>query len=399
MSLNAPIMFIEINNENFIFIAGEYDESQNFEIKEKITTTITGVSRKRFTNFDLAFNEIKKNIEIIENKLNCIFKEVTIILDIFDFYCTNITGFKKLNGSQIFKENISYILNSLKLSLVENKKENKNNILHIFNSKSILDGIEVDNLPIGLFGDLYVHDLTFFSISNNDTKNINLLFNKNNMKVKKIFLKNFIEGAQIIKENNQDTFIKIKIDNDQINISIFYKSAFVYSENFNFGSDIIYQDIEKVCFLQKKIIKEFLSKNHLDKISFDDDDLLNKDYFKNENYRKIKKKLIFDVAKARVEELFDKILSENINIKFLKDKNLNFILIFQDKTILNSFKNFFNEFFSKKKLKVDYIDAPTPETTAEKTSEICIYGWKSEAIPVLQQRSSLITRLFKLLFG
>ena len=60
MSPNAPSMFIEINNKNFIFIAGEYDESQNFEIKEKITTTITGVSRKKFTNFDLAFNEIKK---------------------------------------------------------------------------------------------------------------------------------------------------------------------------------------------------------------------------------------------------------------------------------------------------------------------------------------------------
>ena len=37
-------------------------------------------------------------------------------------------------------------------------------ILHIFNSKSILDGKETENLPIGLFGDFYNHELTSFLI-------------------------------------------------------------------------------------------------------------------------------------------------------------------------------------------------------------------------------------------
>ena len=50
----------------------------------------------------------------------------------------NISGFKRLNGSQVLKENISYILNSLKLTITENEKQKT--ILHIFNSKSILDG-------------------------------------------------------------------------------------------------------------------------------------------------------------------------------------------------------------------------------------------------------------------
>ena len=81
-------------------------------------------------------------------------------MDTFNYTCSNVTGYKKLNGSQIYKENISYILNSLKSSITEN--ESKNSIVHIFNSKSVLDGAEVENLPIGLFGDFYVHDLTFF---------------------------------------------------------------------------------------------------------------------------------------------------------------------------------------------------------------------------------------------
>ena len=48
----------------------------------------------------------------------------------------------------------------------------QNNIVHIFNSKSILDGTNVENLPIGLFGDFYSHELTFFLINNNDLNNI-----------------------------------------------------------------------------------------------------------------------------------------------------------------------------------------------------------------------------------
>ena len=33
-------------------------------------------------------------------------KEVTIIIDTFENSCINISGFKKLNGSQVLKENI-----------------------------------------------------------------------------------------------------------------------------------------------------------------------------------------------------------------------------------------------------------------------------------------------------
>ena len=51
------------------------------------------------------------------------------------------------------KENITYILNSLKSSVEET--ENKKKILHIFNSKYCLDKKKLDNLPVGLFGDFY----------------------------------------------------------------------------------------------------------------------------------------------------------------------------------------------------------------------------------------------------
>ena len=81
-------------------------------------------------------------------------------MDSLEYFCTNISEFKKLNGSQILKDNISYILNTLKLAVNESEKDKT--IMHMFNSKSVLDGLDIENLPIGLFGDFYSHELTFF---------------------------------------------------------------------------------------------------------------------------------------------------------------------------------------------------------------------------------------------
>ena len=136
MEIDHPVLFIEINNTNYVFVAGVYDENQKLNVIEKIITPNAGIEKNKLTNIIEASDVIKKNISIIEKKLNFIFKDTTLILDSFDCSCLNISGFKKLNGSQVLKENISYILNSLKLAVTENEKENT--ILHIFNSKSIL---------------------------------------------------------------------------------------------------------------------------------------------------------------------------------------------------------------------------------------------------------------------
>ena len=154
-------------------------------------------------------------------------------------------GFKKLNGSQILKDNISYILNTLKLAVNESEKDKT--IMHMFNSKSVLDGLDIENLPIGLFGDFYSHELTFFLIKNNDLKNLKNIFYKNNLKIKKILLKDFVEGADLIKQNNDtETFFKIKVNKTTTNLNFFEKSSFRFAQNFSFGSNIILNDISKV---------------------------------------------------------------------------------------------------------------------------------------------------------
>tara|TARA_B100000965_G_scaffold250466_1_gene210609 strand:+ start:196 stop:1395 length:1200 start_codon:yes stop_codon:yes gene_type:complete len=399
MQTDTPSLFVEINNTNYIFVVGKYNENQKLEILEKLITPSEGVYKNKFTNINEVSDIIKKNVEVIEKKFNFIFKDLILIIDNFNYSCVNISGFKKLDGSQLLKENISYILNSLKLAITENEKQKT--ILHIFNSKSVLDGTTVENLPIGLFGDFYNHELTFFLIRNNDLKNIKQIFNKINLNVKKIFLKNFSEGVQLInKEKNTETFFKIKLSKDESHISFFENAAFRYSENFNFGTDIIFKDIVKVCSIDKEIIKNFLSDKFSKNKDFDDNEFLEEKYFTKQNYRKIRKKLIVDIASARIDEIANIIFNNNTNIRTFKPENVKIYLIIKDNLIFDNFKDYFKLYFSNKNKYVSHIidDFDINELIIN-TANLITHGWKKEAIPVTQIKNSLITKIFKTLFG
>ena len=87
------------------------------------------------------------------------FSEINVIVNQTDVDCVNISGFKKLNGNQILSDDISYILNDVKSKLLETEK-NKT-IIHLFNTKYLLDNKQIKNLPIGLHGNFYSHQLNF----------------------------------------------------------------------------------------------------------------------------------------------------------------------------------------------------------------------------------------------
>ena len=393
MQNNTPILFVEINTSAVIFVVGVIDENLKFEIIEKIKAQTEGIEKNQFINIEQLSKLIKENIETIEKKQNFIFKEVSLILDLFDYSCINISGFKKLNGSQVLKENISYILNSLKLKIGENEKQKT--ILHIFNSKSVLDGAYVENLPIGLFGDFYSHELTFFLIKNDDLKNIKKIFNKNNLNIKKILLKSFNDGVQLINNNkDSETFFRIKLDKDSSNISFFNKSSFRFSENFQFGTNIILKDIVKICSLEEKLIRTILSNN------FKNDELIEEKYFNKGNYRKIRKKLILDVANARIKEIISLIFNRNINIKSFQLSDFKIYITISDELILNNFKKMFKECISNyNSIETNFINDFDIHSSFISAANLSIYGWKKEAIPVPQTQNSLITRIFKSFFG
>ena len=397
MQIESPFLIIEINKLNFIFIVGKKDDENNFHLIEEIKIPISGINENKITELNSIINLIKENIFFIENKIDFTFKETIIILNNFECSLLNFSGFKKLNGMQLTKENITYILNSLKSKVDEIEKEKK--ILHIFNSKYLLDKKNVENLPIGLFGDFYSQELSFFLINKNDHKNLLNIFNTCNLKIKRIIYKGFIEGVELIKNNaNLESFFQIKIEENNSQIIFFENSAIKYVQDFNFGSNIIIKDISKVTAMKIDIIKNFL-------INFDiardlkGNEFLEKEYFKNDNFRKVKKKLILEVAAARIKEISDVILFKNINIvNFLKKKSPLYLNI-SDQAHLINFKNFFLEYFSEeKKVEVNFLENNDIINIYQNAMKLVQFGWKKEAVPIIHEKKSLVSRFFDFFF-
>ena len=119
-----PTLFLEINKKNFIFIIGKIDQNNILKTKYILEVPLKGIENNRISNFDDIFKVIKENILIVEQKFRHTFKELVLILENFNPTFVNISGYKNLNGSQILRENITYILNTLKKSVeeIESKK-------------------------------------------------------------------------------------------------------------------------------------------------------------------------------------------------------------------------------------------------------------------------------------
>ena len=389
-------LYLEINNLSFIFLVGDSDEYNQLKIIFKLELPLQGIENNRITDLEKVSNTIKKNIYVIEQKLNYTFKNIVLILENFEPTFINFSGFKKLNGSQILRENITYILNTLK-SCVD-KTESKKTVLHIFNSKFYLDNKKVDNLPIGLFGDSYSHELSFTLINSNDFKNFKNIFDKSNLKIRKILIKSFINGVNTINDNKSDTFFHISINEDETKIFYFENDSLKFEQNFKFGINIIIKDISKITLLNignLKIILDKIKSFH----DISEDELVEQKFFKNNTYRKIKKKLIYDIALARIQEISEIILFENINFEHYKKFSNNIYLEIDHKLQSKCLNEIYKTVFSmNEKYNTKFINFSS-ENMISTAHKLVHFGWKKEAIPISVAKKSFIVGLFDRIFG
>ena len=396
MKIEPLNLLIEINNFNFVFVAVERVNENYSKIIFEENIPIQGIQDNKITDYNLILKIFKEKIYLLEHNLNSVFKEVIIIIDNFNCSLINFSGFKKLNGSQLLKENITYILNFLKSQI--NEIENKKTILHIFNTKFILDDKEMVNLPIGLFGNFYYHELSFFLLDNNDYHNLQKVLSDCNLKIKKIISKNFIEGASLLKSSSKlNNLFKIELSEEHSKIIFIENSSLKYVQDFKFGSNLIIKDISKVTGLETDIIKTILINSNFSEKKLDE--LVEKKFFKDNNYRKISKKLIIDIAKARIEELFEIILFKNINTKSFLKKKISIFLKINDSLILRKFTNSFKLFFSKKdNCFLNIIANDEIKNFYTNANDIVQFGWKKEAVPIILEKRSILARLFNFLF-
>ena len=102
-------------------------------------------------------------------------------------------------------------------------------------------------------------------------------------------------------------------------------------------------------------------------------------YFIKDNFRKIRKKLIKEVAIARIEEIVDLVIKKNLNLKSFKKDNVNNYIFFEDENISNNFftdiRNYISLNFQSNLKLINRIET---EELCTGASNLALYGWKKK---------------------
>jgi len=400
MKLNEPYLIVNFNDDKLIFSTISYNENKDYKLIKNITIDSQGIHNGKITDIELVTKLTKKIINSIEDELNYSFSKVSVIINPKNVNCINISGYKKLNGSQVLKEDVAYILNDIKKIITSSEK--KYYLVHLFNSSFSLDSDNLENLPIGLFGEFYNQNMTFFLVNKNSIRNIKLIFNNCGINIDRIILTPFAEGVNFLLMNKKNTnFTIISLENERVNISLFKNKSYIFTQDFNFGTDLVIKDISKLCSLKINEVELLLKKINLKLLLEENkESILNKNFFLSSPYRKIKHQFILDIISARLDELIEVCYETNSNLDYFRKGNKVFYITIEK---FEYFKNFQYALEQNHLINTEFIFDKNTENVSlfslNGTAELIGKGWDKEAIPVVQSRKSLISSFFSNLFS
>ena len=133
-------LIAEIANDKIRYIIYTHNEKSELEILSKKIFENTGIKKGKILDFDYTSKKINDDLKNLEKESDKTFNNISLVINEPEISCTNISGFKKLNGSKVEKRDLEYILNEAQISISQNQQNSS--ILHIINSNFILDKIQ-----------------------------------------------------------------------------------------------------------------------------------------------------------------------------------------------------------------------------------------------------------------
>ena len=162
---------------------------------------------------------------------------------------------------------------------------------------------------------------------------------------------------------------------------------------------MIVKDISKILGFNNEAITNILENFKINEL-IEDNGFIEKKYFKNKNFRKINKNLIFEIAKARVSEFSEIFIKKNINLSSFLLKNISIYLLVRDIEKIPILEDIYRSQFSNNNdYKVNLIKDSFFKDKSNTAFKLVQYGWKKEAVPVVREKKSVIAKIFDFIFN
>ena len=398
MENNQEKLLAEISNDEIKYVVLTIDQNLNYRITEKWISKNSGIKEGSIINLESATKIVYQDLKKIEKKLNKIFRNITVIINQKEIFCTNVTCYKKLNGAKVEKRDLDYILNEGKLLII--KSYEKNSILHILNSKFFTDKISQHKIPLNIFADHLSLGMTFLLLPKNSIKNVKSLFDQNDLIVERILSRPLMTGFNLINENkNFKNFLVINFDNDLSTITIYENSSLVFLKTFRFGINSIYKDLSQLCSLKKEEIEVILKSLDFNQIKSKNNKYLDKKFFTKSEFTKLSITHIQEIINSRIEEMINYIFNKNTNISFFKNKFSHIYLLFEDKIVEDNLAKVFKKFFQVDQNKIILNSKTLNDSSIVGAAELITKGWDSEAIPYSEEKKSILAGIFSRFFN
>ena len=406
MNLDDPIGIIELDHKNIKCLIFKINNNKP-EILSTSVIPSEGIHNDIVVNLSKASNAIRSSISSAEKKAKISLKKINLIFEQPDFLCTKFSKQKKIDGSQIHKDDIEFLLKEAKKQLIHNDKNQS--IIHIFNYNYIVDKKTFIEEPIGVYADMLTHEMTFITTPKNNLKNINQAFIDCDITVEKLISRTFSLGVELLNNKElQSGSALIDLGFEKISLGLFKNLAMVHSITIPIGINHITKDLSKVCSINLKEsenIKNNVNFSFQDiQNIFDENGYLKKSFFIDSNFRKISKKLIIGVIKARLDEIIDKLKKELILPEFSLSSGTSFLLTGEGSCLFNIEKYFTNSFGQNLK-KAHTNNSEENDENLEKNFSSCLGaikiikdGWETEAIPKINEKNLKKMGFFRKIF-
>ena len=386
-------LIIELDDDKIKYGVFETNEESDYKLLTKKISNNAGIEKGKILDLDQSVKTISADLHNIEKKVSKVFKSISVVLNQKDVFCTNLSGFKKLNGSKVEKRDLDYILNEAKNSISKNQRNYS--ILHILNSNFILDKTKQKKMPINIFGDHLSLDMTFVSIPENNLKNIKEIFSKSDLKIDRVISKPFAENINLLNLNkNLKNFISINFGNELTTISLCQNSSLVFFKTFPFGTNSIYNDIKQLCSINKNEIATVL-----ENLQDNQSGYIDKKFFVSSNYKKLSINHFMEIINARIKEIINFTFNNNKNLDYYEKRIEKINFFFEDACIYKNLGHIFKEYLN---LNDNIIGAECLSRddigTLYGAAELLFNGWPNEAIPFSNRKKSIISGFFERFF-
>ena len=284
-----------------------------------------------FTESDFFFDSLNLNVEIqkiisfLEINTNEYLDDINLMIDTPDMLSINISISKKLNGNNLKKNDIQFLIMDAKQQVMRNHSNLFINHIIVKNYK--INDTDYTFLPENINCDLISLDILFICTPKKIIEYYKKIFSSLDISINQIYSSSYAKSISY-KENFTTTKNMSFVDMgfNKTSITCYHNNEIVFLDVLPIGGNHITKDISKILKIDLKEAEYF-------KLFFDKDQFIFDD-------KKISIDLIQNIIFSRIEEILELCANSiklNLNLKTLKHSKM--ILMGEGSKILdNKFK-------------------------------------------------------------